>query len=85
MCFEDPKWIKYSHKTKGYWKLKIGRFTGEVIDRSSNNEGFVGYVNGERATQKFQSTLKRAQGIVVLAIRAECKNVMVLTEDMFKY
>jgi len=85
MDFEDPKWIKYSHKTKGYWGLEVGQFIGKVVDRTASNEGFIGYVNNERATQKFQSTLKRAQGIVVLAIRAECTNVLVLTEDMFKY
>ena len=78
------RWRKYS-VSRGFlvhWVLRVGRFEGEVHDKRSSGEGYIGYVNEVRVTQKFQRTLRQAKVVVLLTIRKECKDVLELTNHM---
>lgn len=86
-----PRWRKCTIPTElarrtdcvpYFWKLKVENFVGTIIDTDKKGEGFVGYVNGERVTEKWQRDLRQAKVIVLLAIRQECQRVLTLTDHM---
>ncbi|KKM03235.1 hypothetical protein LCGC14_1776430 [marine sediment metagenome] len=79
-----PRWRKHSNPRLAdrWWVLNIGRFRGEVFDGTPDGIGFIGRLNNERVTQKFQRTARQAKVVVLLAIRRECKDVLYLTDHM---
>ncbi len=78
-----PRWRKYTNLRLPYWKLKVGRFRGEVLDETPDGGYYVPYLNGvELMIKKSLSTPRQAKAVVLLHIQRECEDVLMLTENM---
>ena len=77
-----PKWRKVTNCRLPYWKLKVGRFTVEVLDETPDGGNYVPYIDSVQITRKVQRTARQAKVVALLSIRRECTAVLELTDHM---